>query len=442
MSLKVAFHTLGCKVNYYETEALREQFRKEGFSPVPFKAWADVYIINTCTVTHLADRKSRQIVRQARRQNPQGMVVVCGCYAQVEPDAVAALPGVDLIAGTTQRLILPNLVKKKLQGKEVIRNVQPYGHKGQFEKLPWTPEQDRTRAFLKIQDGCDRYCSYCVIPLARGPLRSLPPQQTLQSLREIIGAGYLEIVLTGIHLGLYGVDLTPPTTLAALLNEAVQIQGIQRLRLSSIEPADFSEGLINVIATNDNVCPHLHIPLQSGDETILQRMGRQYSTDYYRSLLNDLRNAIPDLAVSTDVIVGFPGETDKHFKNTFSFVEECEFSRLHVFPFSPRRGTRAEKMTPAVPSAVKKERSQEMIALGKILSRKFSHSFDGRTLPVLFEKIVKDTEMGKALSSILLEGLTTNYLRVQVHTTADLRGQIRNVLLQATTEKYLKGTIQ
>ncbi len=441
MSLKVAFQTLGCKVNYYETEALREQFRKEGFSLVPFKAWADVYIINTCTVTHLADRKSRQIVRQARRQNPQGMVVVCGCYSQVEPDAVAALPGVDLVAGTTQRLILPSLIKKKLQGEEVLHNVQPYGHKGHFEKLPWTPEQDRTRAFLKIQDGCDRYCSYCVIPLARGPLRSLPSSQALQSLREIIDAGYLEIVLTGVHLGLYGVDLNPPKTLAALLNKAVHLPGIQRLRLSSIEPADFSEGLINVIGKNNNICPHLHIPLQSGDDTILRRMGRHYDTDYYRTLLNNLRVVIPDLAVSSDVIVGFPGETDKHFKNTLSFVEECGFSRLHVFPFSPRRGTRAEKMTPVVSPAVKKERSREMIALGKILSRKFFHSFDGCILPVLFEKTVKVKDMGEAHAPMLLEGLTTNYLRVRVHATADLRGQIRNVLLQSTTEEYLKGTI-
>jgi threonylcarbamoyladenosine tRNA methylthiotransferase MtaB len=186
VSLKVAFHTLGCKVNYYETEALREQFRKEGFFPVPFNEFADVYVINTCTVTHLADRKSRQLVRRAKRNNPHGIVVVCGCYAQVEPEVVAALPGVDLLAGTTQRLILPNLVKEKLQGKGVERGVQPYGHTAHFEKLPWTPEQGRTRAFLKIQDGCDRYCSYCVIPLARGPLRSLPPQQALASLQEII----------------------------------------------------------------------------------------------------------------------------------------------------------------------------------------------------------------------------------------------------------------
>ncbi len=442
MSLKVAFHTLGCKVNYSETEALREQFRKEGFSPVSFNAYADVYVINTCTVTHLADRKSRQLVRRAKRHNPRGMVVVCGCYAQVEPDVVAALPHVDLLAGTTQRLLLPNLVKEKLQGKGVKRDVQPYGHRAYFEKLPWTPEQSRTRAFLKIQDGCDRYCSYCIIPLARGPLRSLPPQQALESLQEIIDAGFLEVVLTGIHLGLYGVDLTPSTSLAAFLDKAVRLPGLQRLRLSSLEPADFSNALITVIADNNSICPHLHIPLQSGDDTILHSMGRSYDTAFFRGLLRDLRNVLPDLAVSTDIIVGFPGEAEEHFKNSLAFVEECAFSRLHVFPFSPRRGTRAAKMVPTVPPAVKKERSNSMLILGKTLSQNYRQNFDGRTFPVLFEKIINNGEEKEFPTNMLLEGLTSHYLRVRVHTTSDLRGQLRNVLLQSTNEEYLEGTIQ
>ena len=442
MTLSVAFHTLGCKVNYYETEALQEQFRKEGFSPVPFNGYADVYVINTCTVTHLADRKSRQLVRRARRHNPQGMVVVCGCYSQVEPDAVAALSGVDLVAGTTQRLLLPSLVKDRLEGKEVERRVQPYGHRAHFEKLPWTREQSRTRAFLKIQDGCDRYCSYCVIPLARGPLRSLPPQQALESLQDIMDAGYLEAVLTGIHLGLYGVDLSPPTNLASLLGKAVHLPGLQRLRLSSLEPADFSDTLISRIAENDTICQHLHIPLQSGDDTILHSMGRSYNTVFFRNLLKDLRNLLPELAISTDIIVGFPGEGEEHFKNSLAFVEECAFSRLHVFPYSPRRGTRAAKMEPTIPPALKKERSHRMLALGKTLSQKYRQTFDGRTLPVLFEKIVETTEGKDALPTMLLEGLTSHYLRVRVHSASDLRGQIRNILLQSTTEDYMQGTIQ
>ncbi len=451
---KVALHTLGCKVNYFETEALREEFRREGFSLVEFDDYADVYLINTCTVTHQADRKARQLIRRARRLNPQALVAVCGCYPQVDPGTVAALPGVDLLAGTAERLRLPGLVKRKLQGEEIDRQVKPYDPGAPFEWLPWTPEQGRTRAFLKIQDGCDCYCSYCVIPLARGPLRSLPPQQGLASLREIIDAGYREVVLTGIHLGLYGVDLTPPTTLARFLEEAVHLPGLQRLRLSSLEPADFSAPLIAVISGSENICRHLHIPLQSGDDTILQSMGRQYDTAFFRNLLKELRANISDLAVSTDIIVGFPGEEEEHFQNSLAFVRECAFSRLHVFPFSPRRGTRAAKMGPPVPSAVKKERSRSMIALGKALSRAFQQGFYGRTVPVLFEKIVDTVEETREAPDsapplrvrdrqppLLLEGLTSQYLRVRVRADADLRGQVRDVLLQPGTPEYLRGLI-
>lgn len=446
MSLKVAFNTLGCKVNYYETEALKQQFRKEGFSSVPFDEHADVYVINTCTVTHLADRKSRNMIRRARKKNPDALVVVCGCYPQVEPDAVSTLPDVDLVAGTTQRLLLPELVKKRLQDHQrLVGGVQPYGHKILFEALPWTPEQGRTRAFFKIQDGCDRYCSFCVIPLARGPLRSLPPAQGLAYLHEIIAAGYQEVVLTGIHLGLYGVDLEPPTSLAAFLKEALKLPGLQRLRLSSIEPADFNTELISVIADSNIICPHLHIPLQSGDDIILQKMGRQYNTASFRGLLNELNNALDDLAVSTDIIVGFPGEKDGYFKNSLAFVEECGFSRLHVFPFSPRRGTKAATMTPVVPHRVKKERSNQMLKLNEFLAQNFREKFSGRTMPVLFEKLVnKEEGPGEkgVRDLLLLEGLTPQYLRVRVKSDVDLRGETRNVLLQPTKGEYMQGILQ
>lgn len=434
MTLKVAFQTLGCKVNYYESEALIEEFRKEGFLLVPFADYADVYVINTCTVTHLADRKSRNLARRAKRQNPSALVVVCGCYAQVEPDAVANLPGVDLLAGTNERLLLPGLVKNKLQGETVDVGVKPYGNSAPFEDLPWTPEQGRTRAFLKLQDGCDRYCSYCVIPFARGPLRSLPPAQGLNALEEIGAAGYREVVLTGIHLGLYGVDLTPPTDLASFLRDGLCLPGLERVRLSSLEPADFSPDLISVITGNEKICRHLHIPLQSGDDTVLQKMGRQYDTSFFRGLLKELRRTLPDLAVTTDIIVGFPGEGEKEFNNSLNFVRECAFSRLHVFPFSPRRGTRAASMTPVVPSTVKKERSGRMLELGRELAQKYREKFYGRTELVLFEKKLEPMQS--------YEGLTSHYLRVRVCTGEDLRGRSLDVLLQpGTTDDHLQGTL-
>ncbi|HAP32088.1 MAG TPA: tRNA (N(6)-L-threonylcarbamoyladenosine(37)-C(2))-methylthiotransferase MtaB [Firmicutes bacterium] len=439
-SPRVAFHTLGCKVNYYETEALREQFRREGFVPVAADAAADIYVINTCTVTHLADRKTRQLICRVKRQNPKSLIVACGCYPQVDPDAVAAIPGVDLLAGTALRLLLPGLIKRRLQGEEIEPPVKPYeGHTG-YEEMPWTPDQGRTRAYLKIQDGCDRCCSYCIVPFARGPLRSLPPSRVLGNLREIGAAGYREVVLTGIHLGLYGVDLNPPSSLAALLAEAVRLPGPQRIRLSSLEPADFSDPLISVIAAADSICRHLHIPLQSGDDTILHRMRRQYDTAYFHRLLGELRTAIPDLAISTDIIVGFPGEEERHFQKSFAFVRECGFSRLHVFPFSPRRGTKAAQMGPAVPPVVKKERSRSMIELGVKLSLDFQKSFFGRTLPVLFEKVVGE-EAADRQPLLILEGLTSQYLRVRAPAGANLRGQMRYVLLQSSGGAYINGTI-
>ena len=452
---KVALHTLGCKVNYYETEALREQFRREGFALVEFHEAADVYVINSCTVTHQADRKTRQLIRRARKLNEAALVAVCGCFPQVEATAAAALPGVDLVAGTTERLRLPGMVRQKLRGEELECGIKPYSSGAPFEWLPWTPEQGRTRAFLKIQDGCDRCCSYCIIPLARGPLRSLPPQRGLAALEQIIAAGYAEVVLTGIHLGLYGVDLDPPTNLSSFLQEALRLPGLQRLRLSSLEPADFDERLLAVICGSPQICSHLHIPLQSGDDSILRSMGRQYDAANFRGLLQQLRAGIPDLAVSTDIIVGFPGEEEGHFANSLAFVQECAFSRLHVFPFSPRRGTRAAKMGPPVPPAVKKERSQSMITLGRELSRQFQQRFYGRTVPVLFERIIGPAApengaspasnpllaAGERQPSLLLEGLTCHYLRVRARSAADLRGRERQVLLEPGTADYLAGKI-
>jgi threonylcarbamoyladenosine tRNA methylthiotransferase MtaB len=424
VALKVAFHTLGCKVNYYESEALKGKFRREGFEVVDFEEPADVYVINTCTVTHLAERKSRQIIRRAKRRNPAALVAVTGCYAQVSPAAVSSLDEVDLVIGTAGRLSLPDLVKRKLAGEGVFDRAEAYGKEAAFEDLPWVPEGERTRAFLKIQDGCRQFCTYCIIPRARGPLRSLPLQKALEYLQEIGRSGYKEVVLTGIHLGLYGVDLKPPTDLASFLEKAVAVGGIERVRLSSIEPWDFGDKLLQVVQENEKVCRHLHIPLQSGDDAILREMGRPYDAAYFGSLLKKLRGALPDLAVSTDIMVGFPGESEEQFRRSFNFVRECAFSRLHVFKYSPRSGTKAAAMANQVSPEVKERRSREMIDLGKELEENFQERFIGRRLHVLFEKVLPGEK------GVLLEGLTTNYLRVRAPGPAKLRGQIREVLIK------------
>lgn len=432
MTLKVAFHTLGCKVNYYETEALKGKFRDDGFEVVDFQDLADVYVVNTCTVTHQADRKSRQIIRRAKRRNPAALVAVTGCYAEVSPKDISSLPEADIILGTQNRLSLTQLIKRKITGDGAAVTVNPAQKEREFEDMPWMPEQGRARAFLKIQDGCDQRCSYCIVPLARGPVRSLPLAKGIEYLNEISSHGYEEVVLSGIHLGVYGRDLQPAADLASFLEKAVMVKGIKRIRLSSIEPTDFDDKLIKVIAANEKICRHLHIPLQSGDNSILKAMGRPYNNTFFSGLINSLRDLLPDLAVSTDIMVGFPGEEDGHFLSSFDFVKSCSFSRLHVFKFSPRRGTLAETMDGQVAPEVKDERSGKMIALGEELASIYQEKFLGRELSVLFEKLLDEG---------MLEGLTSNYLRVRVYGPEKLRGQIGNVLIKESCGGYLKGSL-
>jgi len=435
--LKTAIYSLGCKVNYFESEALKEQFRRHGFTVVEDEEKADVYIVNTCTVTHQAARKSRQLIRRLKKANPEALVVMTGCYPQVDPQEAELLPEVDLFTGTGERLLLPELVKEKAAGKIERNRVRPYTGetKEVFEEMPWTPEQGRTRAFLKIQDGCRQFCTYCVIPLARGPLRSLAPERGIHYLREIGRSGFKEVVLTGIHLGLYGIDLTPRLNLASFLQMAVSVEGIERIRLSSLEPTDIQEDLIETICRNEKICRHLHIPLQSGDDTILQRMGRPYQTDYFSKLLKRLYSSIPDLAVSTDIMVGFPGESEENFQQGLEFVRRSAFSRLHVFKFSPRKGTGAAQMTPQVPPEEKERRSRKMILLGEELARSFQDAFLGRTFPVLLEKEVNLPE-GKGL----WEGLTSNYLRVRVKLgEGNWRGNMLNIRLEKSLSGFLQG---
>ncbi|MGB9791099.1 MAG: tRNA (N(6)-L-threonylcarbamoyladenosine(37)-C(2))-methylthiotransferase MtaB [Thermacetogeniaceae bacterium] len=400
----MAFYTLGCKVNQQETAAVEVLFRERGYEVVGFQGEADVYVINTCTVTHLADRKSRQMIRRAVGRNPDAVVAVMGCYAQINPEEVLSIPGVNVVVGTQDRGRVVELVEAAGREKAKINAVRSIPPDAVFEQLPLPDNRSRTRAFLKIQDGCDQYCAYCIIPYARGPLRSLPPGAVRERVERLLALGYREIVLTGIHTSAYGRDLTGGVTLAGLLRDVSGIPGEFRLRLSSVEPADVTEELLEIMASSKKICRHLHIPLQSGDDEVLKRMGRPYTAEEYRALFDKACARIPGLAVTTDVMVGFPGETEEEFENTYRFISSLPFRDLHVFKYSPRPGTLAAAMPGQVPPEVKERRSNCLLALADQLARSFAERFVGSVMTVLVER--------RAAGKHRWEGLTDNYLRV------------------------------
>ncbi len=429
---RAAFYTLGCKVNQYESEALKDLFRQAGYRVVPFAAEAEVYVINSCTVTHLSDAKSRQAVRRAVRQNPGAVVAVIGCYPQVAPEEAAKIPGVDILIGTGNRGELPTLVEEARRGHKF--NLVREKEAGElFEDLPWPGEAGRARAFLKIQEGCQEYCTYCIIPHARGNLRSQQPGEVLERVAAIRAGGYRELVLTGTHLGAWGRDLDPPRTLAGLLYDIHRQGPPERLRLSSLEPVDVDGELRGALRDIPELCRHLHIPLQSGSDPVLEAMGRPYRREDFARLAAGLRALDPDMALSTDVIVGFPGEGEEQFRETLSFVREMAFSRLHVFKFSPRRGTKAATFPNRVPPGVAAKRAEELRVLGRDLAREYAKRFYGTTREVLLEKPLPEGEM---------EGLTEHYLRVRLKADPSLRSRIVPAFITGGEEGLLKGELK
>jgi threonylcarbamoyladenosine tRNA methylthiotransferase MtaB len=417
----VAFHTFGCKVNQFDTEGLISKFKAEGYEIVPFSAEADVYVINTCTVTKTAEQKARQVTRRIKRAHTGALVVVTGCYAQTNPEDIAALPEVDLIVGVSGRSTLVDLVNERLRAgneKEAegcgFTRVLPESRRTRVHSWTaqpgfevYTPEfAEKTRAFLKIEDGCESYCSYCKIPFARGPVRSLPPDQVRAEIRRLKEAGFKELVLVGIHLGNYGKDLGK--NLAELLGEVAEEHketSAFRFRLSSIEPTDFTPELIRVVLGSDLFCPHFHIPLQSGSDTVLQRMNRPYSTRDYRELLQKLREYRPGLAVSTDLMVGFPGETEEEFAETLRFLREEKFSRVHIFPYSAREGTKAVRLPNQLRQKEKEERVKRAELIVEEVVGGYRQTFFGETVEVLTEEEVAPG---------VWEGFSGEYLRVRL----------------------------
>ena len=394
--------TLGCKVNQYETETMEGLFRQAGYRVVPFTESADVYIVNTCSVTMLGEKKSRQLVRRAQRQNEAALIAVTGCYAQLAPDVVGTLPGVRLIVGTQDRGRIVELVEEAAVRPDVLRDVGDIMAADTFEDIPLFAAPERTRAFLKIQEGCQNFCTFCIIPYTRGPLRSRALVSVRREAEKLVAAGFREIVLTGIHLGAYGRDLTGTVTLADAARTVLEIDGLQRLRLGSLESVELTPALFTLLRDDRRFARHLHLPLQAGSDAVLQEMHRFYDTAGYERLLARIREEVPGIAISTDIIVGFPGETEAMFQESLAFVRRQEFARVHVFPYSRRPATPAAARSDQVPHPVRRERVKMMQALADEMAADYHGKFIGTIVPVLFET----QHEGVA------DGLTDTYIRV------------------------------
>ena len=395
--------TLGCKVNQFETETMEGLFRARGYEVVPFEERAEVYVINTCSVTHLSDRKSRQLIRRAARTNPSACIAVTGCYAQVAPEEIRALEGVRVVIGT-----ITDIMQARV-----------------FEDIPLHSLPHRTRAFLKIEDGCQNFCTFCIIPYARGPVKSRELSAVAREMKLLTEAGFHEVVLTGIHLGAYGIDLRDRPTLADACRTALVEEDLRRLRLGSLESVELSAELLELMRTEPRFAAHLHLPLQAGSDNVLRAMNRHYDTAAFATLLEDVRRAVPGVAISTDIIVGFPGETEEDFAAGLDFVRAMGFARMHVFPYSPRKGTPAARRSDQVPPTVRKERAARMQALADELAEEYHRAALGSVADVLFETSADG----------VTDGLTETYIRV--YTDAPVtRGEIAPLRL---THLYRDG---
>ncbi|MCY7753244.1 tRNA (N(6)-L-threonylcarbamoyladenosine(37)-C(2))-methylthiotransferase MtaB [Bacillus haynesii] len=430
----VAFHTLGCKVNHYETEAIWQLFKEAGYERKEFESSADVYVINTCTVTNTGDKKSRQVIRRAIRQNPDAVICVTGCYAQTSPAEIMAIPGVDIVVGTQDREKMLGFIKQYQEERQPINGVSNIMKARVFEELDVPAFTDRTRASLKIQEGCNNFCTFCIIPWARGLLRSRDPEEVIRQAQQLVDAGYKEIVLTGIHTGGYGEDMKD-YNFAQLLKELdSRVKGLKRIRISSIEASQITDEVIEVLDRSDKIVRHLHIPLQSGSNSVLKRMRRKYTMEFFADRLTKLKKALPGLAVTSDVIVGFPGETEEEFMETYNFIKEHKFSELHVFPYSKRTGTPAARMDDQVDENVKNERVHKLIALSDQLAKEYASDYEGDVLEIIPEEPF--TETGE---DNLFVGYTDNYMKVVFEGSEDLIGQLVKVKILKAGYPYNKG---
>lgn len=427
--MRVAFATLGCKVNQYETEAISELFASKGYKVVEYEQVAEIYIINTCTVTNFGDKKSRQTIRKAKRQNSEAIIVVTGCYAQTAPEEIKKIEGVNIIVGTKDRTKIVEFVENYKKEQGTLDKVVDIMKVREFEEFPLKNMKGRTRAYLKIQDGCNQFCSYCIIPYARGTIRSRLPEDILLEVKNLVKNDFKEIVLTGIHVASYGKDLDN-IDLLKLTKMVHNIDGIERIRFSSIEPNVITEEFLEGICKLHKVCEHIHLSLQSGCDETLRAMNRKYTTKQYYDAVFKLRHYIPNVGISTDIIVGFPGETDENFESTCKFVKSIGFSKVHVFPYSSKKGTLAANRIDQIKPDIKDKRTKIMLELEKMMALEFLEKNKNRTEQVLFEQEIQKN---------IYEGYTSNYIKVIVNSDYSLKNKIIPITIKEISDTHVKG---
>lgn len=424
----VASYALGCKVNQYESEAIAELFEEKGYDVVGIDDKADVYVINTCTVTNFGDKKSRQLIRKVKRQNPDALVAVVGCYAQTAPDEVMKIEGVNIVIGTKDRKEIVSIVENYHDNKPE-NHVSPIMKEREFEHLKIHKLKNRTRAYLKIQDGCSQFCSYCIIPYARGPIRSRDPEDIMEEVRVLAQNGFKEIVLTGIHVASYGKDIKN-IDLLGIIKRVHEVEGIERIRFSSIEPNIITEEFVSEIVKLKKVCHHFHLSLQSGCDKTLKDMNRKYTTEKYYDAVCILRKYMSDVAITTDIIVGFPGETEEDFNESYEFAKKVQFSKIHVFPYSPKKGTPAAERKDQILNSIKQERGKKLIELSDKMANDFMSKYIDKSVEVLFERNINENQY---------EGHTGNYIKVVGSSCEDVSNKILNVKIKSVEYEHIVG---
>ncbi len=425
---RVAITTLGCKTNQFESAAMTEKFEQSGYQMVPFSGEADIYVINSCTVTARTDAETRRLIRRARRLNPQARIVATGCYAQVAPGELERLPELDSVVGNREKQDIVALVES---GESRISDISTEREAGPLRLESFA---EHTRAFLQAQNGCNSFCSYCIVPYARGRSRSVPLEDVLQGVRDLAANGYQEVVLTGIHLGAYGLDLTPPTSLTELVRRIAAGQLVKRLRIGSVEPNEVTDELLELMAASDTVCPHLHLPLQSGSDPVLKRMGRHYTSAFFRTLVAKIHAHLPEAFIGADVIAGFPVESEQEFADTVQLITDLPFSDLHVFPYSKRSGTKAADMPGQVPPDRIKYRAEILRNLAEEKQTRFLQQQVGRTLTVLVQGYDSKTK--------LCRGLSENYVNVLISGHQDMKNSLLRVSITELVNATLQGSIK
>ena len=436
---KVALHNLGCKVNAYETQAMEKLLGEHGYEIVPFTEEADIYIINTCTVTNIADRKSRQMLHRAKKRNPSAIVVAAGCYVQTAEEQAKLDPAIDILVGNNRKKDIVAILEAYEADKRERTACLDISKTDEFEVMELGVETEHTRVNLKVQDGCNQFCSYCIIPYARGRIRSLPKEKAVGQVEKFVKQGFQEVVLTGIHISSYGKDLKEKDgneegkreDLLSLIQAVHQVEGLKRLRLGSLEPGIITEEFVKEIAALEKLCPHFHLSLQSGSRTVLQRMNRHYSSEEYLDKCNLIRKYFANPALTTDVIVGFPGETEKEFEESRNFLNQVDFYEVHVFQYSKRKGTKAAAMEKQIDEAKKSERSECLIADGKVREKRYRETFIGKEVSVLFE------EEQEKNGDHYWTGFTKEYVRVALKTEKQLKNMLINCRIYGFLDEEL-----